>query len=73
MSNRFRSTDGREAVVSTIPRCDFCNQNGETKDAVYDAASAMGPWAYMCESHFQQHGVGLGEGRGQKLFTEDIS
>jgi hypothetical protein len=72
MSKRFSRTDGREAVVAVIPSCDFCKQEGKTTEAVYDAKSKMGPWGYMCEPHFQKHAYGLGEGRGQKLFTEDI-
>jgi hypothetical protein len=70
MSKRFAATKGREAVVSTMPNCDLC-ANG-TK-AVYDGKTQMGPWAYMCERHYQNVGVGLGEGMGQKLYTSDIS
>lgn len=29
-------------------KCDFC-----TKPAVYDAKTAYGPWAFMCEEHFE--------------------
>jgi len=68
MSKRFEESKGQEAVVHAIPPCDFCRDG---TPAVYDAASRQGPWGYMCESHFRQHGVGLGEGRGQKLFTSD--
>ena len=72
MSNRFTKSGGTEAVVFEIPNCDLCKQNGKTTPAVYDGATNMGPWGYMCEGHFRQFGVGLGEGRGQKLFTTDI-
>lgn len=72
MSKRFTTTGGREAVVDSIPACDLCKHQGKDVLAAYDGATAMGPWANMCESHFQQYGVGLGEGRGQKLFTTDI-
>ncbi len=72
MSKRFTQTGGREAVVDTIPPCDLCQaQKMPPHPAAYDGATTMGPWAYMCESHFQLYGVGLGEGRGQKLFTSD--
>jgi hypothetical protein len=70
VSKRFAATGGREAVVGTMPNCDIC-ANG-TK-AVYDGKTRMGPWAYMCESHYQSYGLGLGEGVGQKLFTSDKS
>jgi hypothetical protein len=73
MSKRFSKTGGQEAVVAVIPACDFCKQGGTTTDATHDGATNMGPWAFMCEPHFQQYGVGLGEGRGQRLFTEDIA
>lgn len=46
------------------PSCDMC-QNGN--EAVYDAKTKMGPWAYLCQVHFEQFGVGLGTGKGQKL------
>jgi len=26
----------------------------------------MGPWANMCQEHFDAYGVGLGTGQGQK-------
>lgn len=32
--------------------CDFCK-----KPAVYDAQSKLGPWAYMCEEHFERLAV----------------
>ena len=38
------------------PKCDFC-----CKDAEYDSRAHIwgGSWAYMCEDHFKQYGVGL--------------
>ena len=72
MSKRFTETGGREAVVDSIPGCDMCALQGQAKPAAYDGATVMGPWAYMCEAHFRQYGVGVGEGRGQRLFTTDI-
>jgi hypothetical protein len=55
------------------PDCDLCKQLGteEPPKAMYDGATIMGPWAYMCEYHFRKCGVGLGTGRGQKLIIED--
>ena len=46
--------------------CDFCGQK-----AYYDGRTKAGPWAFMCESDFKKHGVGLGTGHGQKLIYED--
>jgi hypothetical protein len=52
------------ARLTVLPACDFgC---GET--ARYDAATMMGPWAYMCQSCFELNGTGqLGLGKGQRL------
>ncbi len=51
-----------EVAVEVLPRCDFCDSQ-----AAYDGKTQMGPWANMCEAHFQAHGIGLGLGKGQKL------
>jgi len=48
--------------VQQLPSCDFCGQT-----AHYDAATSFGPWANMCDAHFNEYGLGLGTGRGQKL------
>jgi hypothetical protein len=56
-----------EVIVDKKPHCDFCQRNSETVDAEYDAATTIGPWANMCQSHFETFGIGLGTGRGQKL------
>ena len=51
-----------EVKMAELPACSFC-----LATAAYDAATRMGPWAYMCERHFQLVGVGLGTGAGQRL------
>lgn len=56
-------------VILTEKRfCDFCKQVGRSKLARYDGKTTMGPWAYMCSAHMGSYGVGLGVGRGQKLW-----
>ncbi len=35
-----------------MTKCDFCN-----KEATKDAKTKMGPWANVCETHFQVYGV----------------
>jgi hypothetical protein len=45
-------------------KCDICH--GDIKDHFVDGKTKMGPWANMCEKCHRQHGVGLGEGKGQK-------
>jgi hypothetical protein len=56
-------------VVSVIPNCDICQVGPwpRTTPAVVDGKTQQGPWAYMCEQHHEQYGVGLGTGRGQRL------
>lgn len=34
-----------------LRKCDFCD-----KQAIVDGKTQMGPWAYMCPDHLQQHG-----------------
>lgn len=55
-------------VVVELPKCGFCRTEDHVQvDATYDGATTYGPWAYMCENHFQKYGVGLGVGAGQML------
>ena len=51
-----------EVELLDVISCDFCD-----KVARYDARMNMGSWAYMCEKHFDEHGIGLGLGKGQKI------
>lgn len=53
--------------VPHLPKCDVCKDGTLAK---YDGKTTYGPWANMCESHFQLIGVGLGTGRGQELIEE---
>lgn len=53
-------------VLTERPRCDIC----EGRPAAYDAATTMGPWAYMCVPCFEKYGRGLGMGLGQRLLIE---
>lgn len=49
-------------------RCQFC-----MREALYDGKSAFGgQWAYMCESHFEKWGFGLGTGLGQRIEYVDV-
>lgn len=43
--------------------CDICGVKITT--GFIDGKTRMGPWANMCPSCFQTHGVGLGLGKGQ--------
>lgn len=35
-----------------FPTCNFCN-----KLAKYDAPTKLGPWAYLCQECFNDHGI----------------
>ena len=43
--------------MSELPKCDMPNCDEEAK---YDEKTKMGPWAYLCETHHQKVGVGIG-------------
>lgn len=61
--------------VSKLANCDICvhvDHVTPPKVAVYDGATKMGAWAYMCEEHFEYVGIGLGTGKGQRLILEEI-
>jgi len=54
--------DHTSVVVAVIPPCDLCGE-----PAIADAATSLGPWAYVCADHFRSQGCALGLGRGQEL------
>lgn len=58
-----------EVTMITIPPCDFTHDPATPRvPAEYDAKTVMGPWAYMCQAHFDKYGPGrLGTGYGQRL------
>ena len=65
------------AVVIAGPRpaCDICvhverKSREDAERALFDGRTASGPWANMCQAHFDIHGVGLGIGSGQRLIIE---
>lgn len=53
--------------VFSLPPCDFCALHKVERVATVDGATEYGPWANMCEPHFEAHGLGLGLGTGQRL------
>lgn len=60
---------GDTVKVDRIPNCQF--PHNTPTPATVDGKTTLGPWAYMCDVHHTQMGVGLGTGRGQRL--EEIS
>jgi hypothetical protein len=65
----FNMAKGEEVTVKKLPDCDFCKREHRVSvPARFDARTTVGPWAYMCKTHMQQHGVGVGIGIGQRLW-----
>lgn len=55
-------------VLTERPSCDLCGVAGKNVPASVDGRlRGRASWAYMCELHFETHGVGLGLGKGQRL------
>ena len=50
--------------INAPERCDVCDDSFD--QTMYDARSAFGPWANMCEGCWKDAGSPLGTGRGQK-------
>ena len=46
-------------------KCDICG-----KKALYDGRTINGSWAYLCQFCMDYFGIGLGQGKGQKLEPE---
>lgn len=57
-------TTGTTATLDRLPACDLC---GHGTKATYDAKTKQGPWGFLCKPCFDEHGVGLGTGKGQRL------
>jgi hypothetical protein len=61
--------------VDRYPDCGICKElarlgcrtGSQVEQAAYDGKTIYGLWAYMCATHFDGWGIGLGTGRGQKL------
>jgi hypothetical protein len=63
---------GEFAIISEPKECDIhkymYRQYGIK--ALYDGRTNTGQWANMCQRCFDENGVGLGTGRGQRLYLE---
>ncbi len=54
-------------VIAHAPDlCDICRGTLRTGESFYDGRVFMGSWAWMCSVCFDEHGVGVGPGRGQQ-------
>jgi len=47
----------RTVPVSKFPLCDFCAENGTTRNAHYDGPTSLGPHANMCSYHYNAVGI----------------
>jgi len=57
--------------IGTLPeKCDLCGLKLKSQKFFVDGRTRMGPWANMCPRCFEQYGVGLGTGAGQKYDTK---
>jgi hypothetical protein len=50
--------------MGSVPGAD--DFGAEIADAFVDGKTVHGPWAIMTPASHRQHGVGLGQGRGQR-------
>lgn len=64
------TTSGIEVLVASPRYCDHCQAKGHQRVANYDAKTAHGYWAYLCEVHFIETGGQLGLGKGQRLIIK---
>ena len=51
-----------KVFVLRLPKCAVC-----CATALYEAKTIYGSWAFLCEQHFAEKGVGLGAEKGHRL------
>lgn len=51
-------------------KCDLCSLKLKSQKYWVDGRTRMGPWANMCPRCFEQYGIGVGQGSGQKYDTK---
>jgi hypothetical protein len=59
--------DEKILKVRKSPKCDICLSNGCEEDAVYEAQTIFGPWAFLCQKCFDEVGISLELGLGRKI------
>ena len=52
--------------------CDVCSCPTEEEDYFVDGKTTYGPWGIMCPTCFNEVGIGLGPGKGQKYDVETL-
>ena len=58
----FNNWERRPIKESQLPSCSYCERVPQ-----YEGKTDKDDWSFMCESHYQLRGIGLGLGVGQKL------
>lgn len=46
----------RVVTLAELPKCNFCENRHKDRvpnDAIWDAPTHYGLWAYMCQTHFE--------------------
>ena len=62
----LKHTDHKSVEVTSLPPCDM----HPSREAAYDCKTSFGPWGNLCKQCYQQYGVGLGLGKGQRLILK---
>jgi hypothetical protein len=52
--------------------CDICEIDLQVYEVFYDARTRIGSWALLCPDCFEEEGVGLGTGLGQKYDSKTL-
>ena len=55
--------------TGSAPVCEFCGEWTANQPFV-DGKTKAGPWAVMCERCFDDYGVGVGPGAGQRYASD---
>lgn len=64
-----RAIDEATQITEPSDSCDFCRTPSSRLNHLVDGANTGAGWAWMCPDCWEQHGLGLGIGKGQ-LFTK---
>ncbi len=53
-------------------KCDICKSPLDKAVFFVDGKTVFGPWATMCQACHTQHGLGLGQGKGQMFELDTL-
>lgn len=63
VKNEIKLQEGDKFWMGEVPETD--DFGDPIKNEFIDGRTNMGPWALMSKNSFRQHGVGIGQGKGQ--------